>query len=88
MELGRTFLDSLMADYINGKDIIRNVSMAKWWISEMANRVAYHCLQLHGGYGFMEEYTVARRYRNLRAMPILGGTTEIMKIVVGRYLGL
>ena len=88
VELGRTFLDALMADYMDGKDIIRNVSMAKWWISEMANRVAYHCLQLHGGYGFMEEYTVARRYRNLRAMPILGGTTEIMKIVVGRYLGL
>jgi acyl-CoA dehydrogenase len=88
VELGRTFLDNLIADHIAGKDIVKKVSMAKWWITEMANRVAYHCLQLHGGYGFMEEYPVARAYRDTRANTIVGGTTEIMKVVIGRMMGL
>jgi acyl-CoA dehydrogenase len=88
VELGRTFLDTLIADHIAGKDIVKKVSMAKWWITEMANRVAYHCLQLYGGYGFMEEYPIARRYRDARASTIVGGTTEVMKIVIGRLMGL
>ena len=88
VELGRTFLDSLTAEHLEGKDIVKKLSMAKWWITEMANRVAYHCLQLHGGYGFMEEYPVARAYRDTRANTIVGGTTEIMKVVIGRMMGL
>jgi acyl-CoA dehydrogenase len=88
VELGKTFLNTLIADHIAGKDIVKKVSMAKWWISEMANRVAYHCLQLHGGYGFMEEYPVARRYRDARSLTFIGGTTEIMKVIIGRMMGL
>lgn len=87
VELGRTFLDSLIADHIAGKDIVTKVSMAKWWISKMANRVAYNCLQLYGGYGYMEEYPIARFYRDVRAHTIYAGTSEIMKLIIARRLG-
>ncbi len=87
VELGRTFINSLVADHIAGKDIVTRVSMAKWWIGEMVNRVAYHCLQLYGGYGFMEEYPIARAYRDVRAHTIYAGTTEIMKLIIARRLG-
>ena len=50
IELGRAFLDSLLEDHLAGKEIVKKVSMAKAWICEMANRVAYDCVQLHGGY--------------------------------------
>ncbi|MDQ5987561.1 MAG: Acyl-CoA dehydrogenase [Syntrophus sp. SKADARSKE-3] len=88
IELGRTFLDNLIDDFIAGKDIVMKVSMAKAWIPEMANRVAYHCVQLHGGYGYMEEYPICRFARDVRVIPIFAGTTEVMKVIVGRMLGL
>jgi len=88
IEIGRTFLDSLISDYIAGRDIIKRVSMAKAWIPEMANRVAYHCVQLHGGYGYMEEYPICRFARDVRVIPIFAGTTEVMKVIVGRMMGL
>jgi len=88
IELGRTFVDSLIEDHIAGRDIVRNVSMAKAWICEMANRVAYDCVQLHGGYGYMEEYPICRFARDIRVFPIFAGTTEVMKVIVGRMMGL
>jgi acyl-CoA dehydrogenase len=88
IELGRSFLDSLIADYIAGVDIVMRVSMAKAWIPEMANRVAYHCVQLHGGYGYMEEYPICRFARDVRVIPIFAGTTEVMKVIVGRMMEL
>ena len=88
IELGRTFLDSLIEDYIAGEDIVMKVSMAKAWIPEMANRVAYHCVQLHGGYGYMEEYPICRFARDVRVIPIFAGTTEVMKVIVGRMMEL
>ncbi|MCL6447783.1 MAG: acyl-CoA dehydrogenase family protein [Armatimonadetes bacterium] len=87
VEIGRTFLNSLIADHIAGKDIVTKVSMAKWWIGEMANRVAYQCLQLHGGYGYMEEYPIARFYRDVRAHTIYAGTSEVMKLIIAKRLG-
>jgi acyl-CoA dehydrogenase len=87
VELGRTFLMDLIEDHINGRDIVMKVSMAKWWIAEMANRVAYNCVQLHGGYGFMEEYPICKWYRDIRATSIYAGTTEIMKYIIGKMLG-
>jgi len=62
--------------------------MAKAWIAEMANRVAYQCVQLHGGYGYMEEYPICRFARDVRAHPIYAGSTEVMKTIVGKMLGL
>lgn len=88
VELGRTFLDDLIADHLEGKEIVKKVSMAKWWIAEMANRLAYDCVQLHGGYGFMEEYPICKWYRDIRASTIYAGTTEIMKTVIAKMMGI
>jgi acyl-CoA dehydrogenase len=88
IEIGRTYVDSLIADYIAGEDIVARVSMGKAWIAEMANRVAYHCVQLHGGYGYMEEYPICRFARDVRVLSILAGSTEVMKVIVGRMMGL
>ncbi|MDY6854410.1 MAG: acyl-CoA dehydrogenase family protein [Thermodesulfobacteriota bacterium] len=88
IEIGRAFLNSLIEDFIEGKDITLKVSMAKWWISEMVNRISYHCTQFHGGYGYMKEYFVARASGDVRYSTIAGGTTEIMKVIIGRMLGL
>ena len=87
IELGRTFLDALLVDHISGRDTVKRVSMAKWWLAEMVNRVAYHCVQLHGGYGFMEEYPICRWYRDVRVLSIFAGTTEIMKQIIGKMMG-
>jgi acyl-CoA dehydrogenase len=88
IELGRTFINDLIADFAAGVDITKKATMAKAWIPEMANRVAYQCVQLHGGYGYMEEYPICRMTRDVRPMAIFAGTTEVMKIIVGRMMGL
>lgn len=87
IELGRTFLDSLIADHIQGSEITKKASMAKAWIPEMANRVAYDCVQLHGGYGYMEEYPICRFARDVRVISIFAGTTEVMKAIIGKMMG-
>ncbi|MFC1823439.1 acyl-CoA dehydrogenase family protein [Thermodesulfobacteriota bacterium] len=88
IELGRTFLDDLIEDYLRGEDITRRVSMCKWWLAEMVNRAAYNGLQLHGGYGYIEEYPICRLYRDVRSQTIVGGTTEIMKRILARVMEL
>jgi acyl-CoA dehydrogenase len=88
VKMGRTFLDKLIGEHMLGKEIITEVSMAKAWIAEMANRTAYACVQLHGGYGYMEEYPISRFYRDVRVIPIFAGTTEIMKHIVARRMKL
>ncbi len=65
-----------------------DAAAAKFWTTELEFRVVDRCLQLHGGYGYMEEYEIARRWRDARVTRIYGGTTEIMKEIVGRSLGL
>lgn len=86
IDMGRTYINSLAAKHIAGKEIVKEVSMAKWWISEMAKRVASECLQLHGGYGYMEEYEIARRYRDIPVAAIYAGTTEIMKSIIAKQI--
>lgn len=88
VKLGRVFLDKLVTDHMQGKDIVQEVSMAKYWLGEMVNRVAYRAVQIHGGYGYMEEYRICRIYRDVRALSILAGTSEIMKLIISRNLGL
>jgi acyl-CoA dehydrogenase len=88
VEIGRNFLETLVAEYIKGENINQRVSMAKAWLGEMVNRIAYQAVQIHGAYGYMEEYRVSRLYRDVRALSILAGTTEIMKLIVARGLGL
>jgi acyl-CoA dehydrogenase len=88
IKMGRVFLDHLIQRHLEHADIVTEVSMAKAWIGEMANRVAYHCVQLHGGYGYMEEYPICRFYRDVRPIPIFAGSTEVMKLIVARKLNL
>ncbi|CAI8871439.1 acyl-CoA dehydrogenase [Brevibacillus sp. IT-7CA2] len=88
LKMAQTFLDNLAAKHMQGENIVTEISMAKWSITEMTRRMSARCLQLHGGYGFMEEYPIARRYRDVAVMPIYGGTTEIMKNIIAKNLGL
>jgi acyl-CoA dehydrogenase len=88
IKLGRTFLDKLVVDHMEGKNIVVEVSMAKYWTTEMASRVADTCLQLHGGYGYCEEYPIARAWRDLRVTQIFAGTNEIMKGIAAKFMGL
>ena len=88
VQLGRTFLDDLIAKHMEGEDVVTQVSMSKWWITDMVKRVVGQCMQLHGGYGFMEEYAIARRYRDVAVMSIYAGTNEIMKQIIAKKIGL
>jgi acyl-CoA dehydrogenase len=84
LELGRVFVDRCIAE---PELTAETAAMAKWWCTELQKRVVDRCLQLHGGYGYMTEYPVARAYMDSRIATIYGGTTEIMKEVIGRSLG-
>lgn len=88
IELGKTFLESLIEDHLAGKDVVTKVSMAKYWITETAREISAECMQLHGGYGYMEEYKIARRYRDIPVSSIYAGTNEIMKVIIAKNLGL
>jgi acyl-CoA dehydrogenase len=88
VKLGRTFVDKLVADHCEGLPVVVEVAMGKYWTAEMACRVADRCLQLHGGYGYCEEYPIARAWRDLRVLPLFAGTSEIMKLVAARFMGL
>ncbi|MFF3495376.1 acyl-CoA dehydrogenase family protein [Streptomyces sp. NPDC002795] len=82
----RTFLDRCIEDHSDGTLDAVHASMAKWWATELQKRVADRCLQLHGGYGYMTEYRVAKAFTDGRIQTIYGGTTEIMKEIIGRSL--
>lgn len=86
--VSRAFVEAVTERYMAGEDIVTEVSMAKWWATEMVNRLAYAGVQLHGGYGYMEEYEICRLYRDVRMQTIAAGTTEIMKQTIAKRLGL
>ncbi|MFC4559846.1 acyl-CoA dehydrogenase family protein [Virgibacillus kekensis] len=88
IEIGRTFVDRLIENHASGKDIVTEVSMAKWWTTDLAKKVAWECMQLHGGYGYMEEYEIARRYRDSAVASIYAGSNEIMKVIIAKNMGL
>ncbi len=88
VELGRTFTDRLIAEHIAGANVVKEVSMAKYWVSEMLKRVCDEVLQFHGGYGYMMEYQIARDYLDARVQTIFAGTSEVMKLIVAKQLGL
>lgn len=83
---GRAFCDAQIALLVEGKLDAVQASAGKLWHSELLGRVTDACLQLHGGYGYMEEYGVARSYVDARIERIYGGTSEIMKEIIGRSL--
>ena len=87
-KLGRTFIDKLIMDHVEGKNVVVEVSMAKYWTTDMAFKVADRCLQLYGGYGYCDEYPISRAWRDIRVTRIFAGTNEIMKMIAARFMGL
>jgi acyl-CoA dehydrogenase len=88
VEIGQTFVDRLLASHVRGDDIVTEVSMAKYWTTDLQKRVAAECLQLHGGYGFMSEYPISGDYADAAVQSIYAGTNEIMKLIIARRMGL
>jgi alkylation response protein AidB-like acyl-CoA dehydrogenase len=86
--IARTFVDRCIEAHVAGELDATEAAGAKYWTTELHFKVVDACLQLHGGYGYMEEYEIARMWRDARVGRIYGGTNEIMKEIVGRSLGL
>jgi alkylation response protein AidB-like acyl-CoA dehydrogenase len=87
IDLGRVFVDRCIEALNDGELTAEEAAEAKWWCTELQKRVVDRCVQLHGGYGYMHEDPIARAYTDARITTIYGGTTEIMKEIVGRSLG-
>jgi alkylation response protein AidB-like acyl-CoA dehydrogenase len=87
IELARVFVDKAIVELNAERLTVTDAAMAKWWTTELQKRVVDTCVQLHGGYGYMLEYPIAKAYLDARVQTIYGGTTEIMKEIIGRSLG-
>lgn len=88
IEIGQAFVDKLLAAHVRGDDIVSEVSMAKWWSTDLQKKISSECLQLFGGYGFMDEYPISRDYADAAVQSIYAGTNEIMKVIIAKRLGL
>src|SRR3954452_3599249 len=88
IEIGQTFVDRCVTAQNAGELTAEEAAMAKWWTTDLQGRVVDAGVQLHGGYGYMSEYPIARAYVNSRVQTIYGGTTEIQKEIIGRSLGI
>ena len=88
IDIAQTFTDRCIEALNDGELTVVDAAKAKWWCTELQGRVLDGCVQLHGGYGYMLEYPIARAFADARVTRIYGGTTEIMKEVIGRSLGL
>jgi acyl-CoA dehydrogenase len=88
VKLGRTFMEKLIVDHMEAQDIIAETSMAKYWATEMAKRVADRSLDLIGDFGTTEKCPMARAFRDIRVMSIFAGTNEIQKGVAAKFMGL
>jgi alkylation response protein AidB-like acyl-CoA dehydrogenase len=86
--VARVFVDHCVTEHNAARLGIEEAAMAKWWTTELLKRVVDNCVQLHGGYGYMLEYPIAKAYLDTRIQTIYGGTTEIMKEIIGRSMGL
>jgi len=88
VEIGQAFVDKLLAAHVRGEEIVSEVSMAKWWTTDLQKKLSAECLQLFGGYGFMDEYPISQDYADAAVQSIYAGTNEIMKVIIARKLGL
>ena len=84
--VARTFVDKLIGLMLEDKLDAETAAMAKWWTSDLQCKMIDECLQLHGGYGYMWEFPIARAWADARVQPIYAGTNEIMKVIIGRGL--
>ena len=88
LQIARVFIDRCVEALNAGELTAEDAASAKWWCTDLQGRVVDRCVQLHGGYGYMLEYPIARAYADARVTRIYGGANEIMKEIVGRSLGL
>ncbi|MEI2821388.1 MAG: acyl-CoA dehydrogenase family protein [Marmoricola sp.] len=88
VEVTQAYVDQCVIAHMKGELTPVDAAKAKWWTSQVQNDVLDHCVQLHGGYGYMNEYRVARAWRDARVTKIWAGSNEIMKMLIGRDLGL
>ena len=86
VEIGQVFVDRCLQQLDAGTLTAEEAAMAKWWCTELQKRTVDTCVQLHGGYGYMLEYPIGRAYTDARITTIYGGTTEIMKEIIGKKL--
>lgn len=84
LDVGNAFIQECIQIHCHNKDITIKASQAKLWASEKGQQIIDSCLQLHGGYGYMDEYTISRFFRDNRVQRIYGGTSEIMKEVISK----
>ncbi|WP_375228821.1 acyl-CoA dehydrogenase family protein [Roseobacter sp. S98] len=84
--VARAFLDECMTEHLRGELTVEKAAMAKYWLTDTQGEVLDECVQLHGGYGFMQEYAVAEMWADARVQRIYGGTNEIMKELISRSL--
>ncbi|HEV7918300.1 MAG TPA: acyl-CoA dehydrogenase family protein [Solirubrobacterales bacterium] len=87
LDVAQVYVDHCIQSHVDKKLTAVDAAKAKWWCTDLQGRVLDQCLQLHGGYGFMEEYDVARGWADARIQRIWAGTNEIMKEIIGRSLG-
>jgi len=88
LDIAQTYVDSRVTALNAGELTAEEAAKAKWWVTELENKVIGRCLQMFGGWGYMEEYPIARAFRDARVQTIYGGTNEVMKEIIGRSLGL
>ena len=88
LDVARTYLDDCLAEHLAGKLTAARAARLKWWTTDLQVRTADRCLQLHGGYGYMREYSVSRAFVDARIQTIYGGTNEIMKTIIAKDLGI
>ena len=84
--VSRAFLDECITDHLRGDLSVEKAAMAKYWLTDTQGEVIDECLQLHGGYGYMQEYDIAEMWTDARVQRIYGGTNEIMKELIARTL--
>jgi alkylation response protein AidB-like acyl-CoA dehydrogenase len=88
LDVAHTYLDDCITEHLTGELTAARAARLKWWTTELQVRTADRCLQLHGGYGYMREYPVSRAFVDARIQTIYGGTTEIMKTIIAKDLGI
>ncbi len=87
-KIAQVFVDESITQHNRGDLTVSDAAMGKWWTTELQKKTVDKCLQLHGGYGYMSEYPISKAYLDTRIQTIYGGTTEIMKEIIGRTMGL
>jgi len=88
VEVGQAFMDNILVRHMKNEKLVKEVSMAKYWCTDMQFRVADKCLQLFGGYGYMKEYPISRFWTDARVQRIYGGSNEVMKVLIAQQIGL